>query len=83
MFLHQWDIAIRHSAINPSGADLVIVPSSYYSGLELYQNKLIAHFQLEILFLIWIIRKRYHYDSTLCKSPILMALEAFRLSHFI
>jgi len=40
---HQWDIAIRHSAIE-SGADLVIVHHPHIiQGLELYQNKLIAH----------------------------------------
>ncbi len=40
---HQWDIAIRHSAID-SGADLVIVHHPHIiQGLELYQNKLIAH----------------------------------------
>lgn len=55
---HQWDIEIRHSAIE-SGADLVIVHHPHIiQGLELYQNKLIAHFLWEILFLIWIIRKR-------------------------
>jgi len=40
---HQWDIALRHSAID-SGADLVIVHHPHIiHGLEVYQNKLIAH----------------------------------------
>lgn len=40
---HQWDREIRHSAID-SGADLVIVHHPHIiQGLELYQNKLIAH----------------------------------------
>lgn len=40
---HQWDIDIRHGAID-SGADLVIVHHPHIiHGLEVYQNKLIAH----------------------------------------
>ncbi|PKN79164.1 MAG: hypothetical protein CVU48_06045 [Candidatus Cloacimonetes bacterium HGW-Cloacimonetes-1] len=40
---HQWDIDIRHSAID-NGADMVIVHHPHIiQGLELYQNKLIAH----------------------------------------
>ncbi|PKN73008.1 MAG: hypothetical protein CVU50_04425 [Candidatus Cloacimonetes bacterium HGW-Cloacimonetes-3] len=40
---HQWDIDIRHSAID-SGADLVIVHHPHIiQGLEVYNNKLIAH----------------------------------------
>lgn len=40
---HQWDIDIRHSAID-SGADLVIVHHPHIiHGMEVYQNKLIAH----------------------------------------
>jgi len=40
---HQWDIEIRHSAID-SGADLVIVHHPHViQGLEVYNNKLIAH----------------------------------------
>ncbi|MDY0152899.1 MAG: CapA family protein, partial [Candidatus Cloacimonas sp.] len=40
---HQWDIAIRHSAVD-SGADLVIVHHPHIiQGLEMYNNKLIAH----------------------------------------
>lgn len=40
---HQWDIAIRHSTID-SGADLVIVHHPHIiQGLEVYNNKLIAH----------------------------------------
>lgn len=40
---HQWDIDIRHSAID-SGADLVIVHHPHIiQGLEVYNGKLIAH----------------------------------------
>lgn len=40
---HQWDIAIRHSAVD-SGADLVIVHHPHIiHGLEMYNGKLIAH----------------------------------------
>lgn len=40
---HQWDIDIRHSAVD-SGADLVIVHHPHIiQGLEVYNNKLIAH----------------------------------------
>ncbi|MEN6446048.1 MAG: CapA family protein [Candidatus Cloacimonas sp.] len=40
---HQWDIDIRHSAVD-SGADLVIVHHPHIiQGLEVYHNKLIAH----------------------------------------
>ncbi len=40
---HQWDIELRHGAID-SGADLVIVHHPHIiHGLEVYQNKLIAH----------------------------------------
>lgn len=40
---HQWDIAIRHSTID-SGADMVIVHHPHIiQGLEIYNNKLIAH----------------------------------------
>jgi len=40
---HMWDIAIRHHSID-AGADLVIVHHPHIiQGLELYNNKLIAH----------------------------------------
>jgi len=40
---HQWDIAIRHTAID-LGADLVIVHHPHIiQGLEVYNGKLIAH----------------------------------------
>jgi poly-gamma-glutamate capsule biosynthesis protein CapA/YwtB (metallophosphatase superfamily) len=40
---HQWDIAIRHGAID-NGADLVIVHHPHIiQGLEMYNGKLIAH----------------------------------------
>jgi poly-gamma-glutamate synthesis protein (capsule biosynthesis protein) len=40
---HQWDIEIRHHAIE-SGADMVIVHHPHIlHGLEIYQGKLIAH----------------------------------------
>ncbi len=40
---HQWDIDIRHGTID-SGADLVIVHHPHIiQGLEVYNNKLIAH----------------------------------------
>jgi poly-gamma-glutamate capsule biosynthesis protein CapA/YwtB (metallophosphatase superfamily) len=40
---HQWDIAIRHYAVD-NGADLVLVHHPHIlQGLELYHGKLIAH----------------------------------------
>lgn len=40
---HQWDIDIRHSAVD-SGADLVIVHHPHIiQGLEVYNGKVIAH----------------------------------------
>jgi hypothetical protein len=40
---HQWDIAIRHSAID-NGADMVIVHHPHIiQGIEIYNGKLIAH----------------------------------------